>query len=142
MKHIITINDYTKEIVGKILTRAAQLKKNGFEPTLQNKLAATLFYEPSTRTRLSFETAVLRAHGRVISAGDTHLMSVAKGETLEDTIRVISGYVDAIVMRHPEAGSAARAAAVSRVPIINAGDGAHAHPTQTLLDLFTIQEVL
>lgn len=109
----------------------------------EGKLLASLFYEPSTRTRLSFEAAMRRLGGEVItteSAG--HFSSAVKGETLEDTIRVIGGYVDAIVLRHPEIGAAARAASVSPVPIINAGDGAGEHPSQALLDLYTIKTEL
>ncbi len=103
------------------------------------RLLATLFYEPSTRTRLSFEAAQYRLGGQVISTEAAGVFSShVKGESLEDTVRVVSGYADAIVLRHPEAGSAARAAAVSEVPVINAGDGDNEHPTQALLDLYTI----
>ncbi|MCL5005341.1 MAG: aspartate carbamoyltransferase [Acidobacteria bacterium] len=106
-----------------------------------SRLMATLFYEPSTRTRFSFEAAMHRLGGRVISTENAaEFSSVAKGETLEDTIRIVNGYVDVIVLRHNEVGAAKRAAAVSRVPIINAGDGAGQHPTQALLDLYTIRK--
>jgi aspartate carbamoyltransferase catalytic subunit len=111
------------------------------EPVLVGRVVAMIFYEPSTRTRLSFDTAAQLQGARVIgteSAG--HFSSATKGETLEDSIRVIGGYADAIILRHPELGAAARAAAVSPVPIINAGDGNGEHPTQALLDLFTIVE--
>lgn len=110
-----------------------------FIPSLQGKILATLFYEPSTRTRFSFESAMLRLGGKVItteSAGQ--FSSATKGETLEDTIRIVSGYADGIVLRHSEEGASARAAEVSRVPIINAGDGPGEHPTQALLDMYTI----
>jgi aspartate carbamoyltransferase catalytic subunit len=106
-----------------------------------NRIMATLFYEPSTRTRFSFETAMHRLGGHVISTENAaEFSSVAKGETLEDTIHILNGYADVIVIRHKEVGSARRAAAVSRVPIINAGDGAGQHPTQALLDLYTIRK--
>ncbi len=105
-----------------------------------NRIMATLFYEPSTRTRFSFETAMHRLGGRVISTENAaEFSSVAKGETLEDTIRIMNGYADVIVLRHNEEGAAKRAAAVSRVPLINAGDGVGQHPTQALLDLYTIR---
>jgi len=106
-----------------------------------NSIMATLFYEPSTRTRFSFETAMHRLGGRVISTENaSEFSSVSKGETLEDTIRILNGYADVIVLRHYEVGAAARAARVSRVPVINAGDGVGQHPTQALLDLYTIQK--
>ena len=105
------------------------------------RIMATLFYEPSTRTRFSFETAMHRLGGDVISTENAaEFSSVAKGETLEDTVRIMNGYADVIVLRHYEEGSAKRAAAVSRVPIVNAGDGVGQHPTQALLDLYTIQK--
>jgi len=106
-----------------------------------NRIMATLFYEPSTRTRFSFETAMHRLGGHVVTTENAaEFSSVSKGETLEDTIRILNGYADVIVMRHYEVGSAKRASRVSRVPIINAGDGAGQHPTQALLDLYTIQK--
>jgi aspartate carbamoyltransferase catalytic subunit len=102
---------------------------------------ATLFYEPSTRTRFSFETAMYRLGGSVISTENAaEFSSVAKGETLEDTVRILNGYADVLVLRHHEVGSAKRAASVSRIPVINAGDGAGQHPTQALLDLYTIHK--
>jgi aspartate carbamoyltransferase catalytic subunit len=104
---------------------------------------AALFYEPSTRTRLSFESAMLRLGGRTIGTDNAReFSSAAKGETLEDTVRILGGYADVIVLRHHEAGAAARAAAVSDVPVINAGDGKGQHPTQALLDLYTIKDEL
>jgi aspartate carbamoyltransferase catalytic subunit len=106
-----------------------------------NRIMATLFYEPSTRTRFSFETAMHRLGGRVISTENAaEFSSMAKGETLEDTIRIMNGYADVIVIRHYEVGAAKRSAAVSRVPVINAGDGPGQHPTQALLDLYTIRK--
>lgn len=109
-------------------------------PSLAGKTVCMAFFEPSTRTRLSFEAAAHKLGANVIGFSDVASTSGAKGETLEDTIRVLSGYCDAIVLRHPETGAAERADAVSDVPIINAGDGAGVHPSQTLLDLFTIQQ--
>lgn len=103
------------------------------------KLLATLFYEPSTRTRLSFEAAMLRLGGKVITVADAATSSVAKGESLADTIRTVAGYADLIVLRHPKEGAAKLAAMYSPVPLINGGDGAREHPTQTLTDLFTIK---
>lgn len=114
--------------------------ENHRDDSLHGKILATLFYEPSTRTRFSFESAMFRLGGQVITAENANEMSSAvKGETLEDTILVLNNYADAIVIRHPEIGTAERAAAVSNVPIINAGDGAGQHPTQALLDLYTIE---
>jgi len=110
---------------------------------LDGRIMATLFYEPSTRTRLSFESAMVRLGGSVIGTEAAHEFSSAiKGETLEDTIRMVEAYADVIVLRHDEAGAAARAAAVASVPIVNAGDGPGEHPTQALLDLFTIHSEL
>jgi aspartate carbamoyltransferase catalytic subunit len=139
--HIISMRDFSRDEIDAILNRVKQ-----FEPIargkrsdlLSGKLLATLFYEPSTRTRLSFETAMKRLGGEVIDLGALEASSVAKGETLADTIRVIGNYADAIVLRHPREGAARMAAEYSKVPIINAGDGAGHHPTQTLLDLYTI----
>ncbi len=135
------MRDFSRDEIDAILNRVKQ-----FEPVargkrsdlLSGKLLATLFYEPSTRTRLSFETAMKRLGGEVIDLGALEASSVAKGETLADTIRVIGNYADAIVLRHPREGAARMAAEYSKVPIINAGDGAGHHPTQTLLDLYTI----
>ncbi|HWP61427.1 MAG TPA: aspartate carbamoyltransferase, partial [Candidatus Paceibacterota bacterium] len=113
------------------------------DDSLHGKILATLFFEPSTRTRLSFESAMFRLGGQVITTENANEMSSAvKGETIEDTTKVINQYADAIVIRHPEIGTAERAAAVSRVPIINAGDGAGQHPTQALLDMYTIEREL
>jgi len=118
-----------------------QVVRRGGSTEFHNRIMATLFYEPSTRTRFSFETAMYRLGGRVISTENAaEFSSVSKGETLEDTIRIMNGYADVIVIRHHEVGASRRAAAVSRVPIINAGDGVGQHPTQALLDLFTIRK--
>jgi aspartate carbamoyltransferase catalytic subunit len=107
---------------------------------LQGKILATLFFEPSTRTRMSFESAMARLGGTSLSVGSVEACSIAKGETLADTIRVVSGYADAIVIRHPKEGAARLAAEFATVPVINAGDGAGQHPSQTLLDLYTIRQ--
>lgn len=112
----------------------------GGDDRLKGKILAALFYEPSTRTRLSFEAAMNRLGGSVISAEGIQFSSLYKGETIEDTMKIVGGYADIICMRHPEAGSADRAAAASPVPFINAGDGPGQHPTQALLDLYTIQK--
>lgn len=142
LRHIISMKDFSRDEIDIILKRAQD-----FEPVargkksslLSGKILATLFYEPSTRTRLSFETAMKRLGGEVIDMGTIESSSVAKGETLADTIRVIGNYADAIVLRHPREGAARMAAEYSRVPVLNAGDGAGHHPTQTLLDLYTIR---
>lgn len=112
----------------------------GGDDRLHGKILAALFYEPSTRTRLSFEAAMQRLGGQIVTADGFQFSSLYKGETLEDTIIMVSGYADIIAMRHPEQGTADRAAAVSPVPFINAGDGPGQHPTQALLDLYTIQK--
>jgi len=125
----------------EVAEKMEQVVAHGGITDYHNRIMATLFYEPSTRTRFSFETAMHRLGGHVISTENAaEFSSVAKGETLEDTIRILNGYADVIVIRHKEVGSAKRAAAVSRVPIINAGDGAGQHPTQALLDLYTIRK--
>ncbi len=141
LRHIISMRDFSRDEIDDILTKARDFEtiaKGEKSVLLSGKILATLFYEPSTRTRLSFETAMKRLGGEVIDLGATETSSVAKGESLADTIRVIGNYADAIVLRHPREGSARMAAEYSNVPIINAGDGAGHHPTQTLLDLYTI----
>ena len=141
--HILSTNQFTKNEVEKILSRANEMEKNFREPKtstlLSDKIVACIFFEPSTRTRLSFETAALRLGAKVISAENAMANSSAyKGETIEDTARMLSCYADAIVMRHPTAGSVQSAARVTETPILNAGDGANQHPSQGLLDLYTI----
>ena len=140
-KHIISIPELSREELELIVTIAGRLKKSPAPNLIKNKVIASCFFEPSTRTRLSFETAIQRIGGDVIgfdSGGNTSLAK--KGETLSDSVRVISSYVDAFVMRHPQEGAARLASECSlSVPVINAGDGANQHPTQTLLDLFSIQ---
>ena len=137
-KDLISITDYSKEDYLRILELAADFEKNPNQRLLEGKVVASLFFEPSTRTRLSFETAINRLGGRIIGFSDAGSSSVSKGETLHDTIRMVSNYVDLIVMRHPLEGSARYAAEVADVPVINAGDGANQHPTQTLLDMYSI----
>jgi len=143
--HLVSSRDLDRPIIDDLLARARRMATNPGEAAhrLAGRIMATLFYEPSTRTRLSFEAAMLRLGGQVLSAAAAaQHSSAAKGETLEDTVRVVAEYADVIVLRHPEQGAARRAAGRSRVPLINAGDGAGEHPTQALLDLFTIQQEL
>lgn len=137
-KDLISIMDYSKEEYLRIMELAADFERNPNQKLLEGKVVASLFFEPSTRTRLSFETAINRLGGRIIGFSDSSSSSVTKGETLHDTIRMVSNYADLIVMRHPLEGAARYAAEVSPVPIINAGDGANQHPTQTLLDMYSI----
>lgn len=137
-KSLISINDYTKEDYLQIIKKAIEFEKNPIQNILEGKVVATLFFEPSTRTRLSFESAVNKIGGRIIGFTDAASSSVKKGETLKDTIKTVANYSDLIVMRHPIEGSARYASEVSNVPVINAGDGANQHPTQTLLDLYSI----
>lgn len=141
-KHIISINDLSREELELVLRTAASLKAQPQPELLRHKVVASCFFEASTRTRLSFETAIHRLGASVVGFSDAVNTSLGKkGETLADTISVISTYVDAIVMRHPQEGAARLATEFSGgIPILNAGDGANQHPTQTLLDLFTIQE--
>jgi aspartate carbamoyltransferase catalytic subunit len=135
---LVSISDYSKEEIIEILESASHFEKNPNRKTLDGKVIATLFFEPSTRTRLSFETAVIRLGGSIIGFSDASTSSSSKGETLNDTIHMVSSYADAIVMRHPLDGAARYASEISPVPIINAGDGSNQHPSQTLLDLYSI----
>lgn len=137
-KSLVSITDYSREDYLRILKLADEFEQHPVQPLMQGKVVATLFFEPSTRTRLSFESAVNRLSGRVIGFADTASSSVTKGETLYDTIKIVSNYCDLIVMRHPLEGSARFASELTNIPIINAGDGANQHPTQTLLDLYSI----
>ena len=139
-KSLVSINDYTKEDYIRILNLAAEFEKQPNQDILKGNVVATLFFEPSTRTRLSFESAVNRLGGKILGFSDSSTTSSTKGETLRDTIKTVSNYCDLIVMRHPLEGSARFASEVSGVPIINAGDGANQHPTQTLLDLYSIRK--
>ena len=141
-KNIISINDLQRNELELVLNKSAMLKKKPQPDLLRNKIIASCFFEASTRTRLSFETAIYRLGASIVGFSDGNNISLEKkGETLADTIAVISSYVDAIIIRHPQEGSARLAVEFSnKTPIFNAGDGANQHPTQTLLDLFTIQE--
>lgn len=139
-KSLISINDYTREEYLKILDLASEFEKNPVQDILRNHVISTLFFEPSTRTRLSFESAITRMGGQFIGFADSRTSSIAKGESLKDTILTVSSYCDMIVMRHPLEGSARYASEVAGVPVINAGDGANQHPTQTLLDLYSIRK--
>jgi aspartate carbamoyltransferase catalytic subunit len=139
-KSIVSITDYSKEQILSLLEHAASFEADPNQHLLDGKVAATLFFEPSTRTRLSFETAVNRLGGRVIGFSDASTSSSSKGETLNDTIRMVANYADIIIMRHHLEGAARYASEVSSVPVINAGDGSNQHPTQTMLDLYSIQK--
>ncbi|MEA2034451.1 MAG: aspartate carbamoyltransferase [Euryarchaeota archaeon] len=141
MYHIISIKDFEREKLDLILKKAEDIDSAGVaEHTLEGKLVALLFFEPSTRTRMSFASALARLGGTSITVDSVEGSSISKGETLADTIRVVSSYVDAIVLRHPKEGAARLASEFSSVPVINAGDGAGQHPSQTLLDLYTIKQ--
>ena len=135
---LVSITDYSKEEILEVLETAKLFEKNPNRHVLDGKVIATLFFEPSTRTRLSFETAVNRLGGRVIGFSDASTTSSTKGETLKDTIIMVSNYVDLIIMRHYLDGAARYASEVSPKPIINAGDGSNQHPSQTMLDLYSI----
>jgi aspartate carbamoyltransferase catalytic subunit len=142
LEHVLSSHQFDRPLLEDVFARARSLAgvRDG---RLRGRIMATLFYEPSTRTRLSFESAMLRLGGSVIGTEAAHqFSSVIKGETLEDTIRMVMAYADVIVLRHHEEGAAVRAAAVSEVPIVNAGDGPGEHPTQALLDLYTIESEL
>ncbi|MCX6230983.1 MAG: aspartate carbamoyltransferase [Bacteroidetes bacterium] len=139
-RSLVSINDYSKEEYLKILDIAEEFEKNPKQNIFEKYVVATLFFEPSTRTRLSFESAVNQLGGKIIGFSDASSSSVKKGESLKDTIKTVANYSDLIVMRHPLEGSARFASEVSDVPIINAGDGANQHPTQCLLDLYSIRK--
>ena len=141
-KSLISIQDYSKEDYLKVIEVASDFEKNKdkYGDLLRGKIVATLFFEPSTRTRLSFESAVQRLGGSIIGFSEAGTSSVSKGESLKDTIKTVTQYADLIIMRHPVEGSARWASEVSGVPVINAGDGANQHPTQCLLDLYTIKQ--
>lgn len=135
---IVSINDISKEEILELLKTAAYFEEHPNQKILDGKVIATLFFEPSTRTRLSFETAVNRLGGRIIGFSDPAATSTSKGETLKDTIIMVGNYADVIIMRHYLEGAAKYASEVTDTPIINAGDGAHQHPSQTMLDLYSI----
>ena len=139
MRHdFVTIADLSKEKIMYLLEMAHEFEKHPNRELLKGKVVATLFFEPSTRTRLSFETAANRLGARVIGFSDAKASSVSKGETLKDTVLMVANYADVIVMRHYVEGAAQYASEVDPVPIVNAGDGAHMHPSQCLLDLYSI----
>jgi len=139
-RSLVSIDDFSTEEILGILDMAAEFEKQPVRKLLEGKVIATLFFEPSTRTRLSFESAINRLGGKIVGFSDATSSSVSKGETLHDTIKMVSSYSDLIVMRHPIEGSARFASEVASVPVINAGDGANQHPTQTMLDLFSIRK--
>ena len=139
-KSLISIGDFSKEEILHVLETAKEFEQNRSQKILNGKVIACIFFEPSTRTRLSFETAVNRLGAKVIGFSDATNTSVSKGETLKDTIKMVSNYVDMIIMRHPLEGSSRYASEVASVPVVNAGDGANQHPSQTLLDLYSIQK--
>lgn len=143
VRNLIDPTDFSTDEINEILVLAQDMEKNPerYSNLCSGKILAALFYEPSTRTRLSFEAAMLRLGGRIIGFSEPNSTSVSKGESLEDTIKIISCYSDIIAIRHPKEGSAERASLYSDVPVINAGDGANQHPTQTLTDLSTIQNL-
>ena len=142
MRHLIDPLDFTLEETLKILNLADRISKNpsAYSHVADGKKLATLFYEPSTRTRLSFETAMLNLGGQTLGFAGAEQSSATKGETVADTARVVSCYADIIAMRHPKEGAPLRASMYSDIPIINAGDGGHNHPTQTLIDMMTIRQ--
>ena len=145
LRHVVESQQFSRGLLEELFDRADTIRQDPHRASgrLTGRLLAALFYEPSTRTRLSFEAAILRLGGRTMGTDNAReFSSAAKGETLEDTIRIVSGYADVIVLRHYEEGAAKRAAAVSDVPIINAGDGPGQHPTQALLDLYTLRDEL
>jgi len=140
---IVSISDFSRADIEFVLEKAEEMEKMGSEEKakiLQGKTVASIFFEPSTRTRTSFETAIQNLGANLVGFSDAKVSSSKKGESLSDTIRMFSGYTDLIVMRHWIEGSAQRAAEVSKVPVINGGDGSNQHPTQTLLDLYTIKK--
>ncbi len=141
MRNLINITDFSVEEITRVLDLADQMIADpaAWRTAMQGRILATLFFEPSTRTRLSFESAMLSLGGNVLGFAGADSSSTTKGETLTDTIRVVSGYCDIIAMRHPKEGAPMAASLCSNVPIINAGDGGHNHPTQTLTDLMTIR---
>ncbi len=139
-KSLVSIEQYSKEDILRILDNAAKFEENPDRNLLKGKVAATLFFEPSTRTRLSFETAINRLRGRVIGFQDAATSSSTKGESLKDTISMVSNYADVIIMRHFLEGAPRYASEITDIPVVNAGDGSNQHPSQTLLDLYSIRK--
>ncbi len=138
---VISIRDFTREQVDEVLEQSFRMERESDSRRLEGKVLGLMFFEPSTRTRLSFASAMMKLGGQVLEFGDPEQTSLTKGETLSDTIRVVSGYCDIMAIRHPWEGTARLASDVSRVPVINAGDGSNQHPTQTFLDLFTMRRL-
>jgi aspartate carbamoyltransferase len=145
-KHILHGNQFSRADIEEIMSLANELEakfgRDGIPPLMEGKILAALFFEPSTRTRLSFEAAMHRLRGSVISVASAEASSAAKGETIADTARTVSHYADVVVIRHPRIGSAREAAEAASIPVINAGDGAGQHPTQALLDIYTMKKEL
>jgi len=139
-RSLVSIDDFSTDEILKVLDLAEGFEKKPVRKLLEGKVVATLFFEPSTRTRLSFESAINRLGGKIVGFSDSSSSSVSKGETLHDTIKMVSSYADLIVIRHPIEGSARFASETASVPVINAGDGANQHPTQTILDLYSIRK--
>lgn len=139
-KSLVSITDFSKEEILRIIELASDFEANPNQRLLEGRIIASLFFEPSTRTRLSFETAINRLGGRVIGFSDANATSTTKGETLKDTIRMVSNYAELIVMRHPLEGAARYASEQASVPVVNAGDGANQHPSQTLLDMYSMHK--
>lgn len=137
---IVSVSDLTPSAIEFLISSAQAIKLGNSQAWLRDRIIASCFFEPSTRTRLSFESAISRLGGQIIGFADSQHTSAKKGETLADTMRMLSAYADAIILRHPQEGAARLATEFSSVPIINGGDGANQHPTQTLLDLFSIYE--
>ncbi|MBR6159155.1 MAG: aspartate carbamoyltransferase, partial [Lachnospiraceae bacterium] len=143
MRHLMSPMDFSVEELDKLMDLAEDISKDpaAYTHKCDGRILATCFYEPSTRTRLSFESAMLRLGGQVLGFASADSSSAAKGESVSDTIRIISSYADICAMRHPEEGAPMVAASRSWIPVINAGDGGHQHPTQTLTDLMTIRSL-
>lgn len=139
-KSLVSIDDYTKDEYMRLIEVADFYEHNPNQNILNDKVIATLFYEPSTRTRLSFESAISRLGAKYIGFSDTQTSSISKGESFKDTVKIVNNYCDLLIMRHPLEGSVRYASEISKVPLINAGDGANQHPTQTLLDLYSIKK--
>lgn len=139
-RDIITIKDFSKEDIIYILDQTAKIKTDPQSNLLEGRILGSCFYEPSTRTRLSFESAMHKLGGKVIGFSSSDQTSSKKGETLHDAMKMLEGYVDVVVLRHPLSGAAKQAADAIKIPVINAGDGSNQHPTQTFLDLFSIRE--
>lgn len=139
-RDIVSIKDLDRVDIEQIIATAARIKAGAYSSWLDGRVIASCFYEPSTRTRLSFETAVQRLGGTLIGFADSNSTSAQKGESLSDTVRMIASYTDGIILRHPREGAARLASEIAATPVVNGGDGANQHPTQTLLDLFSLHE--